>query len=341
MTIAGWRSVCRTERRAISQICCEQRHHAGDRLGLAGASLAASSLRPVLARKTSSSDGWCSWRSAIAQVGGVERAHDRDELLARARAARRPRRAARATTRAEAREHARRPRRGRRGRPAIDLDRRAPDLGLQRLRRALGDDLAVVDDPDAVGEHVGLLEVLRGEEDGHAVLAREPRDLVPQVGAALRIEARWSARRGTGRAGGARARARGRAGASCRPSSRRPCGRPRRSSPTRSSSSSPRARRSAFGTPCSVVCRRMCSRPGQQRVERRLLQRGADRRAHRGALADDVVARHARRARGRRQQRGEHQHRRRLARAVGPEEAVDLAGRDRAGRSRRPRAGRS
>ena len=42
---------------------------------------------------------------------------------------------------------------------------------------------------DAVGEHVGLLEVLRGQEDGHAVLARQARDLVPQGGAALRVEA--------------------------------------------------------------------------------------------------------------------------------------------------------
>ena len=66
----------------------------------------------------------------------------------------------------------------------------------------------------------------------------------------------------------------------------------------------------------------------QQRVQRRLLQRGADRRPHRGALADDVVTRHARRARGGRQQRGEHQHRRRLPGAVRPQEAVDLAGRD-------------
>ena len=47
----------------------------------------------------------------------------------------------------------------------------------------------MVDDPDPVGEHVGLLEVLRGQEDGHAVLAREPGDLVPERAAALRVEA--------------------------------------------------------------------------------------------------------------------------------------------------------
>ena len=69
------------------------------------------------------------------------------------------------------------------------LDRRAADLGLERVGRALGDDPAGVDDPDPVGERVGLLEVLGGEEDGHAVVVGEPRDLVPERGAALHVEA--------------------------------------------------------------------------------------------------------------------------------------------------------
>jgi hypothetical protein len=67
---------------------------------------------------------------------------------------------------------------------------------------------------------------------------------------------------------------------------------------------------------------------GQQRVERGLLEGGADRLAHVRAVADDVVAGHARRARRGRQQRREHQHGRGLARAVGTQEAVDLAGLD-------------
>ncbi len=58
------------------------------------------------------------------------------------------------------------------------LDGLAADLGLQGSGRALGDDLAVVDDPDAVGQDVGLLEVLGGQEDRHA-LPRQPPDLVP------------------------------------------------------------------------------------------------------------------------------------------------------------------
>ena len=67
---------------------------------------------------------------------------------------------------------------------------------------------------------------------------------------------------------------------------------------------------------------------GEDRVERGLLQRGADRRAHLRALAHDVVAADRRAAARRRQQRRQHQHGRRLAGAVGPEEAVDLARRD-------------
>ena len=98
-------------------------------------------------------------------------------------------------------------------------------------------------------------------------------------------------------------------------------------SPTRASSSRPRASRSALGSPCRSSAG-ACARARQVGVERGLLQRGADRAADLGALVHDVQASHARAAGGRRQQRGEHQHRRRLARAVGPEETVDLARRD-------------
>ncbi len=52
-----------------------------------------------------------------------------------------------------------------------NLDRRATDLGLELLGGARGHDLAVVDDPEVVGELVGLFEVLGGEEDGHALVA--------------------------------------------------------------------------------------------------------------------------------------------------------------------------
>ena len=49
-----------------------------------------------------------------------------------------------------------------------DFDPLAADLGLQLVGGAPGDDLAVVDDRDRVGQLVGLLEVLGREEERHA-----------------------------------------------------------------------------------------------------------------------------------------------------------------------------
>ena len=46
----------------------------------------------------------------------------------------------------------------------------------------------MVDDPDPVGEHIRLLEVLRGQEDRHSLLAGEPSNLVPERRPALRVE---------------------------------------------------------------------------------------------------------------------------------------------------------
>src|SRR5918999_3255780 len=69
------------------------------------------------------------------------------------------------------------------------LDARASDLGFERLRRVLGDDTSPVDDPDPICQHVGLLQVLRRQEDRHPVLAREAAHLRPQRAAALGIEA--------------------------------------------------------------------------------------------------------------------------------------------------------
>ncbi len=63
-----------------------------------------------------------------------------------------------------------------------------PILGLQRVRRAFGDDPAAVDDCHVVGELVGLLEVLGGEEDRRAFVIERPH-LLPDRLAADRVEA--------------------------------------------------------------------------------------------------------------------------------------------------------
>ena len=141
-----------------------------------------------------------------------------------------------------------------------DLDGGAPDLSLEGVRRALGDDLALIDDPEVVGELVGLLEVLGGEEERHAVVAGEMCDLVPEGGAALDVEAGGRLVEEEDTRARAAARGRGRAGASCRRSSRRPCGRPRRRG-RRDRSARPRACvRSAFGIPWRAPWSRMWSR---------------------------------------------------------------------------------
>src|SRR3712207_2983347 len=59
------------------------------------------------------------------------------------------------------------------------LDAGASDLGLQRLRRVLGDYLAAIYDPDPVRQHVGLLEVLGRQKDRHLILTRQAAHLRP------------------------------------------------------------------------------------------------------------------------------------------------------------------
>ena len=71
---------------------------------------------------------------------------------------------------------------------SIELEPVVGDAPLELRRRALGDDAAAVEHGDAVGQPVGLLEVLGGEEHGHA-LAGEPGHRVPHRLAAARVEA--------------------------------------------------------------------------------------------------------------------------------------------------------
>jgi hypothetical protein len=79
------------------------------------------------------------------------------------------------------------------------------------------------------------------------------------------------------------------------------------------------------GEPVQPALERHVLAPGEEVVERGLLQRGADAAAHLLAVAGDVEAGDRGGARGRRQERREHEDRGRLAGAVRPEEPVDLA----------------
>ncbi len=74
-------------------------------------------------------------------------------------------------------------------RVAGDEDDRVPrHLLLQRARGAFGDHRAVIDDHDAVAEHVGLVQVVRGQEHRGAPVP-EGRGCGPQAGPVLRVEA--------------------------------------------------------------------------------------------------------------------------------------------------------
>ena len=55
----------------------------------------------------------------------------------------------------------------------LERDRVAAQLALERVRRALGDDPAAVDDRERVGELVGLLEVVRRQQDRQLSCARQ------------------------------------------------------------------------------------------------------------------------------------------------------------------------
>src|SRR5918997_3554180 len=69
------------------------------------------------------------------------------------------------------------------------LDARTSDLVFERLGGVFCDDLAPVYDPDPIRQHVGLLQVLRRQEDRHPVLTREATHLGPQRAAALWVQA--------------------------------------------------------------------------------------------------------------------------------------------------------
>src|SRR5918995_2661987 len=70
-----------------------------------------------------------------------------------------------------------------------ELQVRLADVGLQRRRGALGDQTPAGDDPHPVGEPVGLLEVLGGEEDRRPLVVELPH-LLPDRPAADRVESR-------------------------------------------------------------------------------------------------------------------------------------------------------
>ena len=182
-----------------------------------------------------------------------------------------------------------------------------------------------VDDAHALGQRIGLLEVLRGQEDRDPMLAREACHLVPEGGAALDVESRRGlVEEEDPRLVHERKRQVEAALHSARVAadlSPRRVGEP---DPVDQLIAAPL--RIRLGQPVHPGLKAHVLASGEERVERGLLERDADRVADVGALADHVVARDPGGARGGGQERRQHVDRRRLACAVRAEKAVDLAG---------------
>ena len=140
------------------------------------------------------------------------------------------------------------------GEPAAAWRVELPTLALELVGRALGDLAAPVDHRDPVGELVGLVEVLRGQQHGAAV-ARPGRGWCPTSGRGCAGRDRWWARRGRSAAGGRSGTRRGRAGAACHRRTGR-CACPRRP-PGRTG----RAGRSAVGALLSIEAGQPAEQP--------------------------------------------------------------------------------
>ena len=154
---------------------------------VSSSALWSSAVWPVSARNTSSRLGWPSEKSAIRTPA---RASSATASAARSRVGARRRQRRRVGLEVHGAELV--------GEHALGLgallgveqphvQRAGADRRLELGRRALGDHAAVVDDGDAVGELVGLVEVLRAEQDRRA-RRRERADDVPHLVARARVE---------------------------------------------------------------------------------------------------------------------------------------------------------
>ena len=203
-----------------------------------------------------------------------------------------------------------------------DGDDVGADLGLELVRRAPRDDHATVDDREPVAEAVGLLEVVRRQEQRHA-LGLQPPQLLPERGARGRVDAgrglveEQQARPVHEPAGQVDAPAH-----AARVRAHLPVGglhEPEQDEQLVGARARLRAREAVQAAHHVQVLA-----AGGVARQAGLLHREADRAAHGAGLAHDVVARDRRPPRGRRQQRAEHAHRGGLAGAVRPEQAERL-----------------
>ena len=176
---------------------CRVSSAAGPRPGLlrcrahaATSSVSSSSARwPVSARKTSSRLGWASEKPGKPEPGARQLGDRLGGALGVVDAHRAARRVG-LEVRLGVERAAQQPRRlvALRGIEQPDVQRAAADGCLEARRRSLGDDLAAVDDGDAIGELVGLVEVLRAQQHRRAQAGQRADD-VPHLVARARVQA--------------------------------------------------------------------------------------------------------------------------------------------------------
>jgi hypothetical protein len=218
--------------------------------------------------------------------------------------------------------------RGRGGRQLLvpahgDLEALAADARLQLGRRPLGGDPAVVEHDDVVGQAVGLLQVLRGEQQRRAV-ADEVAEQAPQLDAAAGVQARR--RLVEEEHGRRRDEARGEVEAAAHAAGERldeaigGVGQAETLEELGGAGAHDRPRQVVEPADHLEV-----RAGGEQAVDGGLLAGEADLRPHGGRVGDDVVPGHQGAALGGLQERGEDPHRGRLAGAVVAEQAEDRA----------------
>ena len=192
------------------------------------------------------------------------------------------------------RSHAGRRPRHRRSPSTSATIRSVPIERLRSVGSALGLDQPLGDDADAVGQLVGLFEVLRRQEDRDAVVVVELDAPRPTPPTGWPGRGRSSVRRGRGSGGGGSATSPGRGVASCRPSTSRPGRRSpcrcRRGRSRRSSAWPTSALLKPYRRPCSCSISRPVCLPSIERV----LQCHADAQPDVAGLGGDVEAGHRR-----------------------------------------------
>ena len=204
-----------------------------------------------------------------------------------------------------------------------DIDAAAGNLLLELLRAALGDHPSAVEDRHPVGEPVGLVEVLRGQEHGGAVVDQTPHDL-PHRATAARIEAgRRLIEEDDLRRADQGHRQIETATHPTRVRHDDPVGGIGQLEPLEQLVGA--FARGDAGEVVQVGHQRQVLSAGQQLIDRRELTGHADRGADRVGLAPDVVSGDTDRAVIRIEQRGEDPHHRRLARPVGPQQGEHAA----------------